>query len=198
VTDLVAYDAMCRAIDQALAVDEVKEIRDRAVALAQYQRQANNIEAESQCCRIRLRAERKAGELLKAMALHGEREGRGGDRKSKSGGTTLNDLGISRDQSALWQGLAEVPEKDFEAAIAGDRPTSAAVLEKARPKAVTPVDDGALWLWGRLKDFERNGLLARDPETITETMTEPMLADVKRLAPLVADWLGAVAAGGPS
>ena len=30
-TELVAYDAMCRAIDAAYAVDEVKVIRDKAL-----------------------------------------------------------------------------------------------------------------------------------------------------------------------
>ena len=32
-TNLVRYDAMCRAIDAAFEVDEVKVIRDQAIAL---------------------------------------------------------------------------------------------------------------------------------------------------------------------
>ena len=55
---LVKYDAMCRAIDAAYHVDEVKDIRDKAVALETYARQAHNVEAERQACEIRLRAER--------------------------------------------------------------------------------------------------------------------------------------------
>ena len=58
---LVRYDAMCRAIDAAYKVDEVKDIHDKAVALEIYARQAHNTEAEMQACEIRLRAERKAG-----------------------------------------------------------------------------------------------------------------------------------------
>jgi hypothetical protein len=62
-TELVRYDAMCRAIDAAYEVDEVKDIRDEAVALEIYARQAHNVEAERRACEIRLRAERKAGAL---------------------------------------------------------------------------------------------------------------------------------------
>ena len=52
----VRYDAMCRAIDAAFEVDEVKEIRDQALAFEVYSRQARNIEAERRACEIRLRA----------------------------------------------------------------------------------------------------------------------------------------------
>ena len=33
---LVRYDAMCRAIEQAYRIDEVKDIRDKAMALEAY------------------------------------------------------------------------------------------------------------------------------------------------------------------
>jgi hypothetical protein len=59
---------MCRAIGAAYEVDEVKDIRDKAIALETYARQAKNVEAERQACEIRLRAERKVGQLLKQLA----------------------------------------------------------------------------------------------------------------------------------
>src|SRR5712664_1718361 len=62
-SQLMRYDAMCRAIDAAYEVDEAKNIRDRAIALEVYSRQAKNTEAERKACEIRLRAERKAGKL---------------------------------------------------------------------------------------------------------------------------------------
>lgn len=64
---LVRYDAMCRAITEAYQVDEVKDIRDRAIALEEYARQAKNEEMVRQCAEIRLRAERRAGQLLAVM-----------------------------------------------------------------------------------------------------------------------------------
>ncbi len=97
-------------------MDEIKDIRDKAMALEHYCRQANDMESERKCIAIRIRAERRVGQLLKEMEQRGTREGRGGDRrsKSKSRATTLNDLGVSKDQSSQWQKLADVPEDKFE------------------------------------------------------------------------------------
>lgn len=188
--ELVAYDEMCRAIDAAYRVDEVKDLRDKAQALEAYARQAKNVEAERRACEIRLRAERKVGQLLKEMAKSGERSSQGGDRKSKSPDATLKlaDLGVSKGQSSRWQRLADLPPSEFEKAIAAaDKPTTSGLIAKPAP-VVQPVDRAALWLWGRLHDFERD-YLDRDPNDLLRTMTPEMLDDVRRAAPLVAAWL---------
>ena len=58
---------------------------------------------------LKLRAERKAGEILRAMKL------RGGDRKSNNHDERLKLLeGISTNQSTRWQQVAAVPEPEFE------------------------------------------------------------------------------------
>ena len=67
--ELARYDTMCRAIDAAYEVDEVKDIRDKAKALEEYAKQARNVEAERRACEIRLRAERKAGKLLDGRVM---------------------------------------------------------------------------------------------------------------------------------
>jgi hypothetical protein len=107
------YDAMCRAIAEAHRVDEVKNLRDQAAALQAYARMAHNYDAEKRCAEIRLRAERRAGELLVAMD-----KAKGG-RPSKTGAatepvSTIADLGITKKQSSTWQRLADVPEGRFE------------------------------------------------------------------------------------
>ena len=53
ITALVRYDSMCRAIAAAYEVDEVKDIRDKALAIETYARQAKNTEAERQACEIK-------------------------------------------------------------------------------------------------------------------------------------------------
>jgi len=55
-----------------------------------YARQPHNLEAERQACEIRLRAERRAAQLLKQTAKSGERDrGSGGNRKSQSRDATV-------------------------------------------------------------------------------------------------------------
>jgi hypothetical protein len=120
---LVRYDAMCRAIDAAHRVDEVKDIRDKAMAIALYARQANNHEAERQAIQIRVRAERKAGELSKELP-----RGAGNQHASPHGAEKqklLADAGISTQQASEWERLADVPEDEFEKAITTSEAPSA-------------------------------------------------------------------------
>jgi hypothetical protein len=137
-TGLVRYDAMQHAIVAARAVDEVKDIRDKAMALEKYAQQARNFDAEKRAAEIRITAETKGGQLLKAMSAEGKRHKRGGDRKSNSRDTSLkkiSDLKLSDDQSARWQKLAENPkavEKYLREET--DVPTTAGALAAVAPK----------------------------------------------------------------
>jgi len=55
-----------RAVAEAKAVDEVKEIINVSAAMAAYARQAKNRQMEADAFEIRLRAERRIGEMLEA------------------------------------------------------------------------------------------------------------------------------------
>ena len=196
---VVLYETMCWAIAEAHAVDEVKEVRDQAIALEVYARQASNTEAEEKARKIRLRAERRVGELLKQMKkAKGGRPKANGGRPTKTGGEerpvsepTLRDFNITKDQSSDWQKLADVPAQAFEDALDDPttRPTTAGIIKANQKPKPNPVSKEALWLWGRLCDFERDGLLAKEPGEVLATMTPEMLNDVHTLAPRVARWL---------
>ena len=71
---------MISSIAECHRVDEVKDIRDRAWRVAPP-RKAGNSDAEMRAMEVRMRAERRAGELLKETAANGERSGKG-NRKS--------------------------------------------------------------------------------------------------------------------
>jgi hypothetical protein len=60
------------------------------------------------CAEIKIRAERRAGELLKDDPAYG--------RGKKS--LTMSDLGIDHNQATRWQTIASLPEPDFEAHLA--------------------------------------------------------------------------------
>lgn len=113
------YDAACQAIAEASTIDEVKDIRDKALALRLYAEQANNTELEERAAKIRLRAERRLGEMLIANKQAGKlRAGRpreNGSQNEPLERIRLEDFAIDKKLSAQSQRLAGMSDDLFEA-----------------------------------------------------------------------------------
>ncbi len=72
-TELAHFDKACREIAKATRIDEVKAIRNKAEALRAYMRQSGeSVEMQNHCAEIKIRAERRAGQITKAMKNNGE------------------------------------------------------------------------------------------------------------------------------
>jgi N6-adenosine-specific RNA methylase IME4 len=127
------------AVAEARTVDEVKNMRDTAEALRVYAKQAGeSLAIQNECAEVKLRAERKAGELLKATPKNeGTRFGGNSVQPPK-----LEDLGVTKIQSHRWQTVARVPEPEFEAHVAnvkqaGEELTTAGVVQLAKERERT-------------------------------------------------------------
>lgn len=104
-----------RALAAASTLEDVMQIRDQAEALRVYVKAAAaGLEAANAAAEIKLRAERKAGEMLAAMEKN---EGNRYGGNSVLPPPSLDDLGIDKMQSSRWQREAKVPEEEFEAYI---------------------------------------------------------------------------------
>ncbi|GAI89017.1 unnamed protein product, partial [marine sediment metagenome] len=113
-SQLIHLNQARQALALAKSIDEVKNIRDKAEALRAYAKQAGmSLEMQNECAEIKLRAERRAGEMLvENPDIHP------GGNQAKSHDVILSDLGISRIQSHRWQLERSVPEEVFEKLVA--------------------------------------------------------------------------------
>jgi hypothetical protein len=110
--ELALLDEASRLLAEANSLDEIKSLHDKVAGVHFYIKEARlGLVLLNQAAEAKLRAERKAGLLLREMHL------RGGDRKSKVAPRPLilklEDLGISRHQSKQWQRVALVPDREF-------------------------------------------------------------------------------------
>jgi hypothetical protein len=164
VQELVIYDAACRAIAAARTIDEVKEIANRAEAARAYARQAKNRQLEIDALEIRVRAERRLGEIIVALKEEGAGvQGRRSDAAESKWGhrafVKLRDIGIDGNVSAIAQRLALLPEERFSAELTAWRATAptAARLETPLQRYRVPTIRG-----DRQKQAQRLGRTTLD------------------------------------
>ena len=191
---LIKYDAMCRAIDVCHRVDEVAQIRNQAAALKEYARISQNRDAERQAAEIRVRAERKAGELIKAMdkAKAGRPKIGGTPAPISSKKAKLADVGFTKEQASRCERLADMPQKQFDEAMEQlGMPSANGVLAASQPPK--PVSDRAIEFWDWLRKFDLK-FASDDPAERLRTMSPEMLDFIHITAPRAAAWLKQIGA----
>lgn len=127
---LVRYEQARTALAECHRVDEVKDIRDKAEAMAAYARQAKDSELIQYATEIKVRAERRCGELtLTLSSQQGARRDvpTSPHRAEKSKAEHLADHGISTQEASRYERLAAMPAEHFETAVATAKATAGEV-----------------------------------------------------------------------
>ena len=182
---LVWYDSACRALAKARSVDEVKDIRDKAVAMEHYARQAKNRDLEADAVEIRMRATRKLDQLRQAQKeTVGLNSGAaGGGKKASPRGLLVNprDLrptlasqGIDKNLAHQARVLGAMDDADFERKVAEARGSAGRVFrravreaeiaqERAERRARTALGGSVADLHALIASGFRAALIAGDP-----------------------------------
>jgi hypothetical protein len=206
-TELTRYDAACRALAEAIAIDEVKDIRDQAMAMACYARQAKNRDLEADAVELRMRATRRLAEMIAA-----QKETIGlnvGTRGSRIKGArvdekpTLAMQGIDKNLAHQARQLGALSEQEFEQKVAETRDAvTTAIAQREpepKPKQKYKVNPAAAALFAnedQLHAFAHavNTKAARKfikPEQHVDLAKELIEGNIRVLAyqPWITDWL---------
>jgi N6-adenosine-specific RNA methylase IME4 len=140
-TQLIKYDAACRAIAAAKHIDEVKKIRDVSIAMKAYARQAKNHTMEEDAIEIRMRATRRMDQMRQGQkATIGLAKGSKGKGRPPLGGLknnppknvpTLADAGIDKNLAHEGRKLGALTDREFEKAIKSARSAVGSVVKTA-------------------------------------------------------------------
>jgi hypothetical protein len=141
------YLAAKAALQKCERIDECKDWADKAAAMASYAKQVNDDSLLRMSRKIKARAIRRVGQLLKGVGS--DKAGR--PRKNGTGAGTISrtkvasDAGLSKRQKDTALRVANIPEKEFEDLVESTKATTVdelANLGKKPRKIVTPRDLG--------------------------------------------------------
>jgi hypothetical protein len=196
-----AYQNARNALARCSNLDECQTWANKAEALASYAKQAGDDGLRRMADRIQARAVRRCGELLDEIEpRQGANQNIQDGADPKVGRAAAAEAaGLSERQRKTALRVAHVPAAEFEAAVESDRPPTVTTLAERGTQKTTPahpaVPRKALWVWGRLKDFEREGILATSPDDLSKAMPPFMKTDIAHFAPRVAAWLEQLSEG---
>lgn len=142
---LVLYDRACRALAEAKAIDEVKDILDTAVAMRAYAKQAKNRDLEADAVELRMRATRRLDQMRQAQAATvGLAKG---TRGSKVKGArvddkpTLAEAGIDKNLAQQGRKLGALSDPEFEQRVAETREAVTSAVNKVVKSITLPKEE---------------------------------------------------------
>ena len=121
------YEQAKNALVECERLDECTEWADKAAAIASYARQADDVELENYARRIRARAVRRCGELLRTF----DARGRGKSESPlvfKSRTAVAQEAGLTEHKVRTAVNIAGIPEPEFEALVESKRPPGTTLL----------------------------------------------------------------------
>ena len=135
------YEAAKLALKECNKLDECRDWEDKAEALASYAKQQDDKEMEKTARRIRARAVRRCGELLKEI-----KKAQGANQNIKAGADpnvrtrkqAAADAGLSPRKAKDSIRVANVPEESFEEQLESDSPPTKTNLAKQGTKKAVP------------------------------------------------------------
>lgn len=185
----VAYDAAKSAGRMAKA----KQAHDSLIA--------DIHRAQAHALAIRARAEMRLAEEYDDALDRGE-VAKSGQRNDLVAGNnevkpTAADLGIRRDEIHDARKFRDAERADpgvirrtIEGMVdRGEEPTRAALRKEITAKPKPQMAREPLWVWGRVKDFDRDGILAISPMILASGMTGEMRQDMRAQLPAVISYL---------
>jgi hypothetical protein len=136
----VKYEAARVALLECDRVDECKDWADKSAALASYAKQSKDEELFRTSMRIKARAIRRCGELLREIEAKAHRGKKGGtvpDHLSKRK-QAADEAGLSGRQAKDAIRVANVPEESFEEQVESDDPPTITALAEQGKRSLTP------------------------------------------------------------
>lgn len=134
------YEAARNALAECASLDECQDWADKAAALASYAKQAKDDQLERMSQRIRARAIRRAGELLKQLdgrPLNASKQTEG-NHGLISQTEAARSAGLSAHQQLQAVRVASIPQDVFDTCIEDERPATITQLadmgKKESPK----------------------------------------------------------------
>lgn len=208
----VLIDRATAALDSARTSAEVLEARDMARVAYDAAKSAGRMarakqahdsliadvhRSQAHALAIRARAEMRLAEEYDDAQDRGEVAGHGRSKVEADNVTTAADLGLRRDEIHEARKFRDAERESpgiihraIEGMIErGEEPTRAALRKEITAKPKPQMAREPLWVWGRVKDFDRDGILAISPMILAAGMTGEMRQDMRAQLPAVISYL---------